>query len=339
MPSATIDPRAVAVRLTRQIDSDIVELLAIEPVETIEAFFDIPILFRPGGAKPGGCGVHGAYDPGPPARIFIADDILPTRRAFTALHELGHHLIEHDDELNDIGLTHDDQRIEEVADAIAAALILNDKLVAAHLTVQPPTARQVADLFQATMASRSACCVAAAQRLGRHGCVILGKPDGTAHFIAHQIATPWRVARGTPQGGESIIARSAARQGAAISARTSVTFAGGNRSSELWATAFGAQDGWVYAVFVSDTIDPWAPKAGLHLPPARGEFGEEYECARCDVAFTSGGAPCKKCGSPKHDVCGRCVCQPKTRVCAGPCGLLVPEHLFPNGGTICVDCE
>lgn len=338
MPSTTVDPRSAALHLIAHLDATAVELLATDPVEAVEELVGIPITFRPGSAGGSACGVDGSYDPGPPARIFIADDIMPTRRAFTVLHEYGHHLVEDDDQLNELGLTDGDRRIEEVADAVAAALLLNADLVEHYLTSTPPTAAQVADLFDATEASRSACCVAAAQRLGRHGCVMLVTDDGVARFTAHQIGTPWRVARSTAQGTASIV-HHAGGSGATVTRRSPVTFANGNDSSPLFAQAHRCPDGWIFAVFVDDTIDPWAPKEGLHLP-AEVDFGTEYECPHCDMTFTTGAAPCRKCGTPVHEQCGRCACrvEVKSRRCEGPCGLMKPEHQFDVGSVYCVDC-
>ncbi|MFF2601302.1 ImmA/IrrE family metallo-endopeptidase [Streptomyces californicus] len=38
------------------------------------------------------CSVAGAYAPGPPPQIVVADSTSPARQDFTALHELSHHL-------------------------------------------------------------------------------------------------------------------------------------------------------------------------------------------------------------------------------------------------------
>lgn len=342
MPSTTIDPRREARRLIADYDRDTLELLACDPVDTVRELLSIPITFRPASRTGGSCGVDGSYDPGPPARIFVAEDTIASRQAFTVLHELGHHLVENDDTLNEIGLTAEAQRVEEVANAVAAAILLNDDLVDTHLSRSPPTPEQIAALFEASEASRSACCVAAAQRLTRPGCVMLATDTGVARFTAHHIATNFRVARNSTQDDTSIVRRASANSGRSVSGMSHVNFASGHPSGELHARAYGCEDGWVFAVFIEDTIDPWAPPTALHIPtPA--QYGETYECINCDATFWSAQAPCSTCGSPVHEgrnACGRCNCRPggKGRACQGTCGLLKPEHQFPDGGDICVDC-
>src|SRR5690554_2961576 len=74
MPSTTIDPRREARRLIADYDRDTLELLACDPVDTVRELLSIPITFRPASRTGGSCGVDGSYDPGPPARIFVAED-------------------------------------------------------------------------------------------------------------------------------------------------------------------------------------------------------------------------------------------------------------------------
>jgi hypothetical protein len=260
-----IDPFAQARRLLEQIDRDFLPDLATEPTVAIAALFDGLVVTTRAPSRPGrGCAVDGTYDPGPPPRILVANDVSPSRQRFTALHELGHHLIEHDDHLNDLDVPDSERRDEEICNEIAATILLPDDMVEETIPAGRFTAEDVARLHGASgSASRAACCVAAVRRLHRPGCVILGLADGTADFIAHQHATPWRIARGTPQGAASLLAR-AARVGRARDV-TQVLFANGNSSSKVHADAFAAPDSWIYMVVVADTHSPWVSRLNFGI--------------------------------------------------------------------------
>lgn len=336
------DPLAEARRLLGQVGSEWLADLAVDPATTIEVLFEpISVDLRPPSPSGSGCSVDGTYNPGPPPRIVVADDVVPARRRFSILHELGHHLIENDEHLNDLAIPDADRRDEEICNEVAAQVLLPPTVVDDALPAGRFTAEQVAALHQSlgTTASRMACCVAAVRRLGSPGCVILGSADGTAEFVAHQPATPWRIARGTAQGDDSLLAlaaRSADRRARGV---TRARFANGNFSGPLHGDVFVAEDDWVYAVLVADSHSPWQT-GGLNFGIDIGREAVEFECPSCDDVHTVWGAPCRRCGDYRCPSCGRCSCPsgPPTRRCSGPCGLMKPENQFPLGGPICIDC-
>lgn len=336
-----IDPTVEARRLLDRIESDLLLDLGDDPVTTIEGLFEeITVTTRPPSPPGRGCAVDGTYNPGPPPRILVADDVPPARQRFTILHELGHHLIELDDQLNDLPIPHAERRDEEICNETAAAVLLPTGVVEQVLPAGVFTAEDVASLYASVRASRMACCVAATRRLRRPGCVILGTPEGVATFVAHQPATPWRIARGTPQGEDSLLSAAARSPSGRARGVTQARFPSGQCSGNLHADAFADDDGWVFAVLVVDTHSPWETGLNLGLTHT-GPDGEEVECSHCDEVSTVWTLPCRKCGDRTCPACRRCSCPvgPALWRCDGLCGLMKPPNQFMGGGTICVDCE
>ena len=252
---------------------------------------------------------------------------------------MGHHLIEHDDALNDLDVPNSERRDEEICNEVAAAVLLPDDTVAEALAAGKFTAKDVAQLHARTKASRMACCVVAARRLRGPGCVILGTPEGTAEFVAHHPATEWRVARGTPQGADSILAKAARSQTGGARAVTAVRFASGTRSGSVHGDAYLTADGWVFAVIVDNPHAPWG--TGLHLGLAdTGPETEEIECIYCGEVTKVWAPPCPRCGDRTCWKCNRCSCPvgPVPRTCR-TCGLQKAPNLFRPGSDTCIDCE
>jgi hypothetical protein len=338
MFSMRIDPHAQACRLLADVDQDLLPELAEDPETVIPVLFDGVIVSAKRPSQRGRCDVDGTYNPNPPISIEYANDVAPSRQRFTMLHELGHHLIFNDDALNALAISDTERPDESICNEVAASILLPEELVKEYLPAGTFTAENVVRLHGAReIASRAACCVAAVRRLRLPGCVILGTSDGTAEFIAHQIGTPWRIARGTPQGSESLLV-TASKRGHARGV-THVTFASGRQSAQVHADAFDAGDGWIFMVVVGDTHSPW--EKTLRFATAETNAPTEVvECPRCDKAFTAWWAPCPLCGEVKCPDCKHCGCrsQVKERRCR-ICTQLKVEALFSAGGDVCRDCE
>ncbi|MGH9228302.1 MAG: ImmA/IrrE family metallo-endopeptidase [Acidimicrobiales bacterium] len=334
-----IDPAAEALRLLEQVDTDDLADLAADPATAVELLFDVEVGLRPPSPPGIGCAVDGTYHPGSPARVLVANDVTPARQRFTILHELGHHFIEYDNHLNDLPVDDAARRDEEICNEVAANVLLPRELVERGLPAGVFTAGDVATLYRTVGASRMACCVAAARRLRRPGCVILGLPDGTATFTAHHPATPWRIARDTPQGEDSLLSKAATSPSARARGVTQARFARGNTSGNVHGDAFAADDGWVYEVIVADSHSPWVKGLNLGLTDT-GPEPEDIECSHCGEASQVWTAPCPTCGDRACPRCGRCSCPvgPTPRPCPS-CGLLKPPNQFPGGATVCVDCQ
>lgn len=333
-----VDPVAEARRLLEQISPADRRKLAEDPAGTVRELFAVEVTLRPALLRGSNCTVDGTYDPGPPARIRAASDVAAARTCFTILHELGHHLIELDTFLNELSITDADRRDEEICDEIAARLLMPDEIRDELLPPRRFTARNVAKLFETTRASRQACCVTAASRLRAPGCVILGNADGVATYIAHHPTTQWRIARNTPQGEESLIAKAARWSTKHARDITRVRFASGAISGPMHGDAFAADDGWVYAVIVEDTHSPWEqnPRRVITNPWADVE---EIECGNCGEVSRSRRAPCRRCGDRYCRRCGRCSCPFVAEIRSCPeCFLQKSINQFVDDSEVCVDC-
>lgn len=334
-----IDPHKEARRLLGGTSHETRTRLAADPATTVTAEYGVIVEPHPAEPSDGGCAVDGIYTAGPPPLIRFATDTSPARQRFTILHELGHHLIEHDTRLNDLMISDEDRRDEEICNEVAATVLIPDDTIDSTLGSGTPTAKRVAQLFNATNASRAACCVAAARRLYRPGCVILGTADGQAVFIAHDPATFWRIGRGTQQGADSLLARAAARRGGHARGETRVMFATGRTSGRLHGDAFTADRRWVFAVIVDDSHSPWKKGLNLGIPERRPE-GEEIECTICETASVVFTAPCRECGDRTCPTCGQCSCRlgPRPRQCIG-CFLEKTPLEFPGASAnLCSEC-
>jgi hypothetical protein len=341
MPSPRIDPHTEALRLVaEQLPVEHHADLVDDPRTTMEALFPtLTVSSRPPSTAGDGCGVDGTYNPGPPPRIVVAEDVVPARRRFTLLHELGHHLIENDGPLNELDVAGSERRDEAICNEVAASILIPAELADQYIPAKF-VAQDVARLHANVEASRSACCVAAVRRLHVPGCVILGTTEGVAVFTAHHLATEWRIARGTAQGEDSILVK--AGRSAARTARetTSARFASGLTSGPLHGDAYVDDDGFVFAVLVQDTVSPWARGLAFNTVDTGPEY-EKIDCERCGEV--TAWKTCRTCGEKICPDCDQCWnCRPKStgdKKCAGYCQLVKPRNQFRGDSDICVDCE
>jgi len=286
-----------------------------------------------------GCSVSGAYHP-------ATDGLLPTlaigrslshgRRAFTALHELGHHI-----QLNNIDLAEvlcapgvDSHALEEAAcDEFAAGLLLPADVVAKHIGSKGPTADDVASLIRGTTASRSAVCVRVSQLLPSPGHVVLLNADGTVFFAASSGALPLRRGRQQPH---PFLRKAFAATTHQTHGTVRWSYRDGIQGPEMHAQSADA-GGLVVVVSVLDHA-PWetfAPPSRQDGPRARGRI-----CVRCHENTWSYEAPCDRCGVPQCHSCGACECGPtvKERLCTS-CWLMRPPRMYTGTSDVCTECS
>lgn len=316
------------------------EHLTRDPVDVLRTWPEVTYLeVLP--AKTGGrCSVAGAYyGTEEPPLLTVADTTSPGRRAFTALHELGHHLQQSDIDLAETVDLHggNAEIFEDAAcDAFAADVLLPEDLVARHLPEGTPTADNIVALHRSSTASRAAVCVRAAQHLDAPGHVLLLDAEGIVQFAASHLLP--RPARGSDQSGAPVIARALTTptgQGRA-QGRTRLRYRDGIEGDELYAQA-APMDGYLVVVAVTDHA-PW--EAGFTLPIAQTGPRAAWricEHLECGHEFRSFDAPCARCGVPTCPECSRCRCAPavKEKPCPN-CFTVYPLSYFD--GDRCRNC-
>ncbi|MEV4845086.1 ImmA/IrrE family metallo-endopeptidase [Micromonospora matsumotoense] len=268
-----------------------------------------------------------------PPRISVALDASPGRRAFSVLHEFGHHLCRTADEVSDILFELPDAGAgieEDLVDAFAAAVLLPHDKVRDVLN-HGVDAASVLRLWRATSASREACCVAAAALLPAPGYVMLLRRDGRCQFAARH-GDVYPVARNSRQN--AIKLRPALRGGTARGVdRPEVGSGVATAQMHLDACADGE---YIIVVWVTDSPAWDALPISLDSAPV----GHEGYCESCAKEFTAWRARCQKCTDPFCPTCGTCQCDPveasrlAQRKCER-CYLLLPASAFVDDATVC----
>lgn len=308
--------------------------LADDPASVIPTVDNIVLTWVDPAVIDSGCSVAALYNgQDNPPRISVAKDASPGRRAFSALHELGHHLCTRVTAIMDEfwDLPDGGASIEEdLVDAFAAAVLLPPDMVTTTFA-SGVTAAKVVDLWQATSASREACCVAAAQRLLAPGYVMLLDANGRCQFAARH-GDLFSIARGSVQTGVKL--QPALRGGTARGVERP-DFLSGVRSSEMHFDAV-AGGSYIFAVWVTDS-PAWD---ALPVLLNSGPVGHSGYCEACAKEFTAWRPPCARCGEPHCPTCGHCDCEPAseqktvTRRCTR-CFLDLPLWAFDGSSTTC----
>lgn len=343
VPVRRTDVREQAQAMLQMVDSVLPgqrEQLMRDPVAVLRTWSEILYREVPGAETGGRCSVAGAYygNEEPPL-LLVAQATSPGRRAFTALHELGHHLQQSDFALDEAAHAHGVYRSEfedAACDAFAAEMLLPGDLVAQHLPEGTPTADDVIALYASSSASRAAVCVQAVQRLGAPGLVVLLDRDGAVQFAAaHQMPRP---ARDSDQCHVEVISGALSTMSRRACGRARFRYRDGIEGDELYAQA-APMDGYLVVVAVTER-PPW--EHGFILPIApTGPQAPSYICVRpeCGIEFDSYDRPCPRCGAPECADCGACGCAPtvKERTCQG-CFQVLPLRCFDPGSSYCKDC-
>lgn len=285
------------------------------------------------------CSVSGAYlaESEPPV-LAVAESASLGRQAFTALHELGHHLQQSVFELMDIPMSQPDGGIaleDAACDAFAAAILLPKALVEEYIPERGPSGTSVASLWSASNASRAAACVRAARMLKTPGHVALLDGNGLVSFSASRELPPLR--RGSDQSQSTIIRTALQNNRRVTEGPTAFFYRDGIRGEELHAQA-ADMGGMLVVVAVTEGAS-WLK---LSLPKwDAGPKGVYRICEHSDCGreFRSFEKPCEGCRVQKCPDCGRCKCgtRLKEKTCSN-CFMVKAAHLFDPKSAECRDC-
>lgn len=316
---------------------DVIARLASQTSATIADWPDLTItILEEQRSSDRSCSVAGVYiGEQVPAVLGIAQ-ASPARMRFTALHELGHHIQQNDDELaealagrGDLGHALE----EEACDLFAAQILLPPEAVDAALGRGTPSATDLVRLWGAHHASRAAVCVAGVRKLETDGHIVLLDDAGTVAFAASK-GLP-RLARGSDQSRTEALQTLLQMRGQLAQGKTRFRYRDDIRGEELWFQAAPAGEGFWILVAAPERV-PWER---LSLPSLNcGPIGKWWTCALCDHNWQSFVPKCERCGAPECPECLRCECRLTTnlRTCS-ECFIQRPLHEFPNGGTVCFD--
>jgi len=308
-------------------------------VDTLAAWPEVVVRSVPESDADAECSVAGAYVSGEsPPVVAIAQSLSPGRRAFTALHELGHHLQQSTDELIELLLEQadDGRALEEAAcNSFAALIAIPGDVVHRYIDEAGPTAHAVVSLWEdpAISASRAAVCARAAERLRSPGHVLLLDADGKVTFGASYGQPPLR--RGSDQSRIAVVRDVLADPSHARQGRTAIAYRDGITGQELYGQAKN-MGGHIALVAVTEHA-PWL-KGVFDLPTREtGPKAQWWTCGNCDHGFYAFGER-HTCGAPKCPECGQCDCPAVTeRLCMG-CFLKLPLPMFNGSSDRCRDC-
>lgn len=286
------------------------------------------------------CSVSGAYlsDHEPPI-LAVALSASRRRRAFTVLHELGHHLQQSVFHLMELLMDQPDGglALEDAAcDSFASAILLPSDLVEENIGSKGPTAAAVVRLWEHSNASRAAICVRTAAALKAPGHVSLLDEDGIIIFTSSRGLPPLR--RNSDQSASNIFRAFQRSSTTTTEATTTFAYRDGIRGQELYAQA--ADLGGLTVVVSVTERAPWLK---LSLPKKEsGPKGKYWVCEHdaCGHEFRTFSAPCSECRAPHCPDCRRCNCgTSRPEKTCNSCYLVKAVHLFDPQSPVCQDCS
>lgn len=323
-------------------DPALLAALTADAIAALTAYPEVDLRLVPESDTGAGCTVAGGYRPSPtPPALLVTESLSRRRRAFTALHEFGHHLQQTDLDLGAVLLDHTaDQQLEEAAcQVFASRVLLPDALVGPLTPQRGPDATTVAAYYNISNASRAACCVRAAELLVGGGAVVLYGSDGVVDANASTGVIP--PARGSDQSGTPLVARALSRPGETVQHNETFIAYSTGTSAPLYGQATWV-DGYLVAVLQTDNAS-WKPFAPPRTTP--GTYTGSSKWLTCDVCleeYTRSSDLCMTCRTPR---CPKrhCACpsSARERRCPGACGLTLAKSRFTNFDdptTPCRDC-
>jgi Zn-dependent peptidase ImmA (M78 family) len=331
--------RAEAARIVAAIqDAARVDLRA-DPVGALRAHFglrveEVPVL----AASRGGGGWCDGLSLLEDNTLLYAPTINSRRENFTVLHELGHFLIEHDDDALDwIGEQDNPTRvIEQLCDEIAAALLIPPDLVDQIVGAGPVCAQDLLDLFLESQASQVVCVKALARRMGSAGAVFLTDRASQTVVWAEVVGD----AKIRPHYNQTLPAGHPLRR---IQPGQSI------RAESFWEAPWGDRHPYyldavatskrAYAILSVD--DLWRIAAfhpGGATPPEDARPTESRRC-QCGYAGKMSGWPCDDCGHNYCPRCKECDCPRRNAafIVCSRCTLSVPRADIRDGR--CSECR
>ena len=227
---------------------------------------------------------------------------------FTLLHEVGHILVERDDDaLNWLADRDDpDAEVERLCEEIAADLVVTEDMLDDLVGTGPITGEDLKTLVARSAASGPACAIALSNRLSSGAVVIIDRAHARVVHSALRGESlkvyPWK--HGEVPLDHPLLTL---EPGDTMTRKTHWTDEW-ERRQDFYVSAV-ATEKRVYAVF--STSDLWGVDKfhGGQAPPEKSAAPRFGKHCRCGFAGTATGWPCDKCGHQFCPRCGDCDCQ------------------------------
>lgn len=332
--SAAVVLEAVLAHVTAE---DRLDALHGDPLAAVEAWPDLEVRYV-SDAKIEDVELVGSYD-AESRTVQIAEDANAGRKAFTAIHELGHHLQQQTLHLIDLLATHAEATSdgievleERVCDMLAARILFPPAMTSVTFA-DGVTGSAILELARNSSGSLAAACVEAANHLPGPGQVILLSATGRVDF--RSAANSFPVGRGTDQSRVRPIAQ-ALQSTSPVTGIGRFVYRDGIEGEEQHVQVTPV-NGRFLVIAVTDR-PAWAQ--GFVLPTGSGRpVAPEWSCPHCDEEYESFDVTCPRCGQPPCPACDRCACElhGATRQCTS-CWLVHPLSMFEGEDTHCKDC-
>jgi Zn-dependent peptidase ImmA (M78 family) len=312
-------------RLVASIPHDARRALALDPAEALAQQFDTQVVpveeLRESRGAGGWCdGVSLTTD----RVICYAPSPGSRRQNFTLLHELGHILVnENDDALDWLADRPDpDSDQERLCDAIAAEILLPEPTINQILAGAAPTVEHLRQLYAASRASEEVCAIALAARLPVRGAVVLiRRRTATVAFAASNGWPPLPIPRGLAVPARHPLRDLGTRQRwtgwttadlRLALAEQPATSLPSYRAEDLLQVDAVAGPRRTTAILLDilradGQIKDHPPKT-YATDPEPWSAQPAYACPKCGNNAASANYPCDECGVAPCPACGRCRC-------------------------------
>lgn len=280
----------------------------------------------------GGCDLGGAYDgDSEPPTITLRWSSNEKRNNFTALHELGHHLLYSDEDwqyrvLPTLG---DKARVveEKIVNDFAATLLVPESVIQQHLGAGV-TANGLREMVSQTEASATTCCISALNLSGER-LVMLGDTEGHIWY-ADSNGHPYNPGKRVQQPSLATAAERALSEGHyTLVGGEGIRYSTGRADTDVRIDV-ALHDGLVIAVVTSTR------------PDSRSRLDSDWneECAACGSFFkiNSSAGQCSTCGDWKCADCRGCECSNANVVTCTRCFLALSLAEVGKGLTVHEDC-
>lgn len=335
---ARLDAEPLAIRMLQELRERYgdVDALAGDPLHWIDVCPDVALVLDDSTTLLEH-GVYGRYDAEPVTpRIIVATQQSRGRQQFTALHELGHHLLRTTTTFADELAERDDfgAALEErAADRFSALVLIPEAVVAPLLGEGVPTAAAVISAWAHLPAvSMQAIMVRAIANFSSEGYLILLDADGRVLSCVPRDAPP--VAVGSDQSATTIWRNVTARD-VATASDTRFQFQGVTHGDSYYTQAKRLPNGAVLIVAARERV-PW------QLSVRRQEYHPNrhwWTCERCSEEFEVLTPPCSTCATPICPSCSHCSCGAVLEefVCIS-CFIRRPPSERSTTPNVCTEC-